>query len=892
MAATREKVKIQGHEIALSNPEKVFYPKAKFTKAQMIDYYARISRYILPHLKDRPVTLKRYPDGVRGEFFYEKDAPSFTPDWVERFSVARRGRGGRIQYILINNLATLVWVANTASIELHPFLHRAPAIDRPTFIVFDLDPGPGADLLTCIRVARLVRDFLAEVKLKSFPKVSGSKGLQVYVPLNGEVTYDITGPFAKAVATMMEQREPNLIVSKMAKELRSNKVFIDWSQNSDFKTTIGVYSLRAKSDRPYVSMPVSWDELDSALKKKGPASLYFEPEQAIRRADEVGDLFKPVLSLKQKVPPEVLSTLPPPDAPKGWSRSAPSRSGSAPLATYRSKRNFAKTPEPKAELPQRSQQGSRRRFVIQKHDASHLHYDFRLEMHGVLKSWAVPKGPPYAPGVKRLAMPTEDHPIEYLDFEGVIPQGQYGGGTVMVWDIGTYELIEGNYYKGFLRLHLAGKKLNGEWTLARSREQTGGRVSWYLEKSEPGMRAISAKRDDQSALTVRSMEQIARTADRTWQSNRAEPPASGTNVRKRSEPTDRRGGQTESRQAPAEPHAVGASAVVPDLLSLPTAELKFVPPMLALPAAAVPEGADWQYEIKLDGYRTLAVKKDSDVTLFSRRGNRVNSKYPAVAKAFGALPNGTIVDGEVVVLDKAGRPMFNALQHARPGDPLFLYAFDLLAYKGKDLRRQPLSIRRQLLEQALQGLADPVRLSPIFQTSAREMVRAVRRQRLEGVVAKRSGSFYESGERSGAWVKYKTNAGQEFVIGGYIPGAHVFDSLLVGYYEGPRLIFLAKVRNGFTPASRLRVARHFKGLETDKCPFANLPEPKNARRGKALTIEVMKQCHWLKPRLVAQVEFTDWTAGNHLRHSRFVGLRDDKNPHNVVRETPPLAPAA
>lgn len=522
MTAKRETVKVQGREIAISNPQKVFYPKAKFTKAQVIDYYARISRYILPHLKDRPVTLKRYPDGVRGEFFYEKNAPSFTPDWVERFSVLRRGPGGEIHYILINNLATLVWVANTASIELHPFLHRAPAIDRPTSIVFDLDPGRGADLLACIRVAILVRDFLSELKLKSFPKVSGSKGLQLYVPLNGDATYNITGPFAKAVAAMMEEREPALVVSKMAKELRRDKVFIDWSQNSDFKTTVAVYSMRAKSDRPYVSMPVTWDELAAALKEKDARSLYFEPEQAIQRAKELGDIFKPVLTLRQKLPPKVLAMFPSPNPPNRKSRA--SRSAPASLAAYRGKRDFSKTPEPPPKLPQRSEQGSRRRFVIQKHDASHLHYDFRLEMHGALKSWAVPKGPPYAPGVKRLAMPVEDHPLDYLDFEGVIPQGQYGGGTVMVWDIGTYELVEGNYYKGFLRFYLTGKKLKGEWMLIRSREAERSRIKWYLEKTDAPMRNISAKRDNQSALTHRTMQQIAKSADRTWQSNRTQPP--------------------------------------------------------------------------------------------------------------------------------------------------------------------------------------------------------------------------------------------------------------------------------------------------------------------------------------------------------------------------------
>ncbi len=267
----------------------------------------------------------------------------------------------------------------------------------------------------------------------------------------------------------------------------------------------------------------------------------------------------------------------------------------------------------------------------------------------------------------------------------------------------------------------------------------------------------------------------------------------------------------------------------------------------------------------------------------------MNSKYPAIAEAFRALPGGTMVDGEIVALDKEGRPAFNALQHARHSDPLFMYAFDLLAYRSKDLWQQPLSVRRQLLEHALQALSDPVRLSPVFRTSAQEMIRAVRQQHLEGVIAKRTSSIYESGQRSGAWVKYKTNAGQEFAIGGYIPGPHVFDLLLVGYYDGPRLIFLAKVRNGFTPASRLRAAQHFKGLETHACPFDNLPEPKNARRGKALGAELMKECRWLKPRLVAQIEFTDWAAGNHLRHSRFVALRDDKDPREVVRETPPLA---
>jgi len=473
MPKKTQSVEIEGHKIAVSNLDKVLYPATRFTKGQVIDYYVRASKYLLPHLKDRPVTLKRFPDGVRGEFFYEKNAPSYTPEWIERFAVPSKTRGSDIHYILINNLPTLVWLANTANLEIHPFLHRVPRIERPTAVVFDLDPGEGSDVLTCARAALNVREILEGVGLKSFAKVSGSKGIQMYVPLNTETDYDITGPFAKAVAELMEQRYPDLIVSRMAKNLRNSKVFIDWSQNSDHKTTVSVYSLRAKSDRPFVSLPVTWDELRAALKRGDPRKLYWEPEPALARVEKEGDLFRPVLQLKQHLPAGIIDAIRPKTAIATRDRSkrpAPEPAGS--MEAYRQKRDFSKTPEPtpdgNSKIPERSRQGSRRRFVVQKHAATHLHYDFRLEMQDVLKSWAVPKGPPFSAGEKRLAMATEDHPLEYLSFEGIIPKGQYGGGTVMVWDIGTYELIEGNYYKGILRFYLNGSKLKGEWMLNRS----------------------------------------------------------------------------------------------------------------------------------------------------------------------------------------------------------------------------------------------------------------------------------------------------------------------------------------------------------------------------------------------------------------------------------------
>jgi bifunctional non-homologous end joining protein LigD len=325
----------------------------------------------------------------------------------------------------------------------------------------------------------------------------------------------------------------------------------------------------------------------------------------------------------------------------------------------------------------------------------------------------------------------------------------------------------------------------------------------------------------------------------------------------------------------------------PNLRQLSKARLDFIKPMLAKPAAQLPAGSNWLYELKLDGYRTLALKQRNVVTLFSRRGNIMNLHFPTIATACSFLPNDTIVDGEVVVLDHSGKPSFSALQHSRfTPDALYFYIFDLLAYEGKDVRKLPLTARRRLLEDyALKGMRDPVRLSAVFTSSPNALIAATRKAGLEGVIAKRAESRYESGERSGAWVKYKTNKGQELVIGGYKPGSNGFDYLLVGYYEGKSLIFIAKIRNGFTPAWRREIAAKFGPLKTSQCPFANLPEPASARRGEAITAEVMKQIQWLRPKLVAQIEFTEWTEGNHLRHSRFVALRDDKTAREVRKES-------
>lgn len=296
-----QEVDIGGRRLKLTNLDKVLYPKTGFTKAQMIDYYVRVAPAVLPHLRNRPMTLKRYPNGVEGEHFYEKRCPPYRPEWIQTAPVFSEGRGGNIDFCLFNDLASLVWAANLADLELHPYLHLADAVDRPTMMVFDLDPGPPADIVLCSEVGLELRELFEAVGLKSFPKTSGSKGLQVYVPLNGDVTYDDTKGFSRAVAELLEKRNPDRVVSKMLKTLRKGKVLVDWSQNDEHKTTVGVYSLRAK-DTPTVSTPVKWSEVERCVEKRDPALLTFQSDDVLRRVEKLGDLFAPVLTLKQKLP--------------------------------------------------------------------------------------------------------------------------------------------------------------------------------------------------------------------------------------------------------------------------------------------------------------------------------------------------------------------------------------------------------------------------------------------------------------------------------------------------------------------------------------------------------------------------------------------------------------
>jgi DNA ligase D-like protein (predicted ligase) len=318
--------------------------------------------------------------------------------------------------------------------------------------------------------------------------------------------------------------------------------------------------------------------------------------------------------------------------------------------------------------------------------------------------------------------------------------------------------------------------------------------------------------------------------------------------------------------------------------SLPERKAEFIEPMDCAPVTKLADGPGWVFEIKFDGYRAVAVKSDNRVSLFSRRRKSFDHHYPLIVEALAELPDGTVVDGEIVALDESGRPNFNLLQNFRgEASRIHYFIFDLLICQDRDLTKLPLVERRKLLK-SLKLASGRIRIAEQFEASANDMLAAVRQQQLEGIVGKRKDSLYEPGKRTGSWVKCRVNRGQELVIGGYLPGPHGFDSLIVGYYRGKDLVYVARVRNGFVPASRRQVFEKIRHLTSPTMPFVNLPDTHKSRWGDELTAEKIKECVWLRPEAVARIEFLDWTEADRLRHAKFAGLREDKSARLVVKE--------
>ncbi|MGI8957203.1 MAG: non-homologous end-joining DNA ligase [Chthoniobacterales bacterium] len=565
------------------------------------------------------------------------------------------------------------------------------------------------------------------------------------------------------------------------------------------------------------------------------------------------------------------------------------------LTEYQRKRNFSVTAEPsgaKKARPKRVAGASR--FVIQKHDASRLHYDFRLEMDGVLKSWAVPKGIPWKRGEKHLAVEVEDHPIDYEDFEGVIPEGSYGGGTVMVWDQGNYyvhgEKPLGALKEGRLHLVLEGEKLKGDWALIRTRSE-GGKHQWLLLKSDADVKPISKKREDQSVKTGRTMKQIAKDRDAEWQTNRDQPNDSQKNLRARVRKAVAGKEKVVKKKAPRAPKVEEGALALPD--SLPAGRPRFIDPMKPKLVESPPVGGGWIYELKFDGFRVLTVKSGGKVKLISRNENDLTKQFPEIAEAIKTLPcNECVIDGEVVALDDEGRSSFQLLQ-AREMEgraaPLSYYVFDLLQLEGKNLTGFPLTTRKEMLRQLCAGVGEPIRYSGELGDDPKALLTEVERRGLEGIIGKRADSVYEAGRRSGAWIKLKCQNEQEFVVGGYTPPAGArqhFGALLVGYHEKKKLLFAGKVGTGFDTKMLALLHDKLKREARDDCPFDDLPSKQDGQWTQGITPGMMRKINWVEPVFVCQVQFAEWTRDAKLRAPVFLGLREDKAPAEVKREKP------
>ncbi|MFE3256691.1 ATP-dependent DNA ligase [Nocardia sp. NPDC059091] len=446
-----------GIEVGLTNLDKVLYPATGTTKGEVIDYFTAIAPALLPHIAQRPVTRKRWPNGVDEQSFFEKNLAEHAPKWLARRTVPHSDRP--VTYPLIDNLAGLAWLGQQAALELHVPQWRfdGAAVGDITRLVFDLDPGPGAGLAQCAEVALILRDVVREVGLVAYPVTSGSKGIHVYVPLDRRLGPNGASAVAKQVATNLQQLRPELVTATMAKSARGGKVFLDWSQNNPAKTTIAPYSLRGRTE-PWVAAPRAWTEIE---KPKRLRHLRFD--EVLWRWREQGDLLE---GLDEPLPEPV-----------------PDR-----LDTYRSMRDPRRTPEPVPPGPPDAGPGNR--FVVQEHHARRLHWDVRLEREGVLVSWAVPKGPPTDTGENRLAVHTEDHPMEYLTFHGTVPKGEYGGGEMTIWDTGTYETEK--WRDDEVIVWLRGQRLTGRYALI----QTNGN-QWLMhlmkDQTPPGMEGNGAQ---------------------------------------------------------------------------------------------------------------------------------------------------------------------------------------------------------------------------------------------------------------------------------------------------------------------------------------------------------------------------------------------------------------
>ncbi|HEY8556904.1 MAG TPA: non-homologous end-joining DNA ligase, partial [Actinomycetes bacterium] len=773
------RLEADGRELRLSNLNKVYWPDEGITKGDLLTYYWNVADLLLPHLHDRPLTMYRMPDGLAGAPFYEKQVPAHAPDWLPTAAVPTEEDSRVVEFVLVQDRATLLYVVNLGCIEMHPLHSRAGSLDRPDYAFFDLDPFEPYTYGDVRTVAKLVKVVLDGLGLRGYAKTSGATGMQVFVPLDGTHTHSDAREFVERVGRLVVRAYPEKATMAWPVADRAGKIFIDHQMNRAGANIASAYSLRPLPGAP-VSTPLDWDELDDDI----------EPNDF--RIDNVwdrfagGDRFRSVLDDKQSLTQamEALGLTPgTPEEPRGRSRPrfpakrATRPSSRATLDEYVAKRDFARTPEPSGapdphprlaapeppppaeehQLPEGPHPAGLtevaplvegRRFTIQQHHARRLHHDVRFERDGVLVSFAVPKRLPEEPGVRHLAVNTEDHPLDYLTFGGTIPAGEYGGGEVRLFDLGSYEPLEVADGKLTVRLH--GTRYQGaEYHLFRTRDR-----DWLV--------ILKGK---------------------------------------------------VSLPQPAPP---------------PTYE-----PMMAVLTAKAFDDDEWLFEVKWDGHRCLA-NLGTSTRLTSRTRRDMTAQFPELIDMHRQLAaRNAVVDGEIVALDRDGRPSFERMQdrfHRTPEElarnkgrvPVQFLAFDLLWLDGRPLLELPLHERRARLEEVLVETKD-IRLSQVVEGAGTAFFDHVKALQLEGIVAKRAASPYRPGIRSHDWRKIKALCLQDCVIVGWTPGkggrAATLGSLLLATYDDGRLRYAGNVGTGFTHAFLADLLERLEALQVPRPMF-------------------------------------------------------------------------
>jgi DNA ligase D-like protein (predicted ligase)/DNA ligase D-like protein (predicted polymerase)/DNA ligase D-like protein (predicted 3'-phosphoesterase) len=783
---TAQVAQIGKRKIELSNLTKVLFPDDEITKAELIEYYVKIAPTILAHLKGRALSVVRYPDGITGESFFQKNKPAWAPEWIEHVTLGEEKK----DYVIATEEASLAWLANLACIELHQMHSRAPHFDKPDYIVYDFDPPEKFAFPEVAELAVEFKEHLEGYGYHPFVKTTGRKGLHVLTPIEPKWEFGRVFEAAKVVAQLFVESHASSMTLQIKKEHRGGKVLLDIYRNRQSQTIVAAYSVRGLPGAP-VSTPLQWEELESV---KNPKTLALRgvPQRVVER----GDPWEAIAAYATFIHTER----------KAISKKAlpPARTYKTPkqLNEYSKKRDFKKTAEPQGRprsddvsgtksspLLPGAATGAGSAFVVHRHHATRLHYDLRLEQNGVLKSWAIPKGLPSRPGIKRLAVNVEDHPLAYVNFEGAIPKGEYGGGMMWKFAQGRYEISkekkDGFYFR------LLSRELTAEYRTYRTKEN-----QWLLERVD--------------------------NPQTDWLRDRVEP-------------------------------------------------------MLSRSADRPPDSEDYLYEVKWDGIRAMITLDEGFVRIHGRNGLDITNQFPELLvpeQAFRATSG--LFDGEIVCLDENGKPVFadvidrmrqkseTGIERARTSHAAVCYLFDCLYLDGRPVVNEPLTRRREWLEDAIKkGTA--FRISEAVPEGA-ALFEAAKQMGLEGVMAKQRASTYAPGKRSDSWLKIKARQTIECVVIGYTRGTgdreRTFGALHLGQRNGDKLKYMGKVGTGFTESSLKVVTTELKQLTTIKRPIEQRPLDD-------------AQSIWVEPKLVCEVQFASLTKDGSLREPVFLRLRPD-----------------